>query len=50
MKALKSLLPDLLIVAGAAGVSYGAWLAWSPSGFIVGGALTLIAGLKISAA
>lgn len=46
---MKAYLPDLLMVAGAALVSYGAWLAWQPAGFIVAGALVLMAGLKIGA-
>ena len=44
MKMLKSLLPDALLLAGTAAVSYGAWLVHQPSGFIVGGALLLLAG------
>jgi hypothetical protein len=47
---LKSALPDALLVAGGASVSFGAWLAWSPSGYIVGGILAIIAGLKLAAA
>ena len=40
-----SWLPDALMVAGAGGVSYGAWLVYAPTGFIIGGALTLAAGV-----
>ncbi len=46
---LKSLAPDVLLVAGAAGVSYGAWLAYPPAGFIVAGVLAIVAGLKLAA-
>lgn len=46
---MKKLLPDALLVAGAAAVSYGAWLAYPPCGFIVGGALLIVAGLKLAA-
>ncbi|PWC89830.1 hypothetical protein TSH100_04110 [Azospirillum sp. TSH100] len=35
------LLRDLVGVAGAGAITYGAWLAWPPAGFIVGGSLTL---------
>lgn len=48
MKKLKAAIPDLLLIAGAAAVSYGAWLAWQPAGYIVGGALILIAGLQLA--
>jgi hypothetical protein len=47
---LIKLLPDLLLVGGAAGVSYGAWLAYPPAGFIIAGALLIVAGLKLAAA
>ena len=45
--ALSSVLPAVadvaVLLAGGALLSYGAWLAYKPAGFIVGGAL-LIAG------
>ncbi|MCX7177711.1 MAG: hypothetical protein NTX56_02750 [Proteobacteria bacterium] len=41
-------LPDLLIVAGAASVAFGAWLAWSPAGYLVGGVLLLVGGLQLA--
>lgn len=47
---LRKLLPDGLLIAGASSLSYGAWLAWEPAGYVVGGALALIAGLKLAAA
>lgn len=45
---LLKLVPDVLLLAGAVGVSYGAWLAYAPSGYVVAGALAIIAGLKLS--
>lgn len=51
-KALAAALPDLVRdvvgMAGAALVSYGAWQVYQPAGFIVGGAM-LIAGVAYSA-
>lgn len=44
-KILTSILPDTLMVVGAAGLSYGAWLIYEPAGYLVGGALTLIGGV-----
>lgn len=41
-------LPDLLIAGGAAGIAYGAWLVYPPAGFIVGGALALVGGLRMT--
>jgi hypothetical protein len=46
---VKALAPDGLLVAGAASISYGAWLAYPPAGFILGGVLCLYAGLKLAA-
>lgn len=45
-RALRGLadLNDVLHVVGAALVSVGAWLAWEPAGFLVGGLLLLAAG------
>jgi hypothetical protein len=31
-------------------LSWGAWLAWPPAGFLVGGALLIVAGIKLAAA
>lgn len=50
MKNLKALVPDVLLIGGAAAIAYGAWLAWSPAGFIVGGVLAIAAALKLAAA
>ncbi len=33
---------DLMVLGGAACVSYGAWLAWRPAGFIVAGLFLLV--------
>ena len=41
-------LRDLAGLAAVASISYGAWLAWPPAGFMVGGALVLI-GVMLSA-
>jgi hypothetical protein len=49
-KLLNKFLPDALLVVGAAGVSYGAWLAYEPAGYVVAGALAIVAGLKLAAA
>ena len=37
--------PDLLMVTGAVGISYGAWLIYAPSGFIVSGVLSITFGV-----
>lgn len=37
-------LPDVLLVAGAATLAYGAHLVYAPAGYLVGGALLLAAG------
>lgn len=39
-----SWLPDALMVAGAAGISYGAGLMYLPAGWIVAGGFTLASG------
>lgn len=39
-------IPDVFLIAGAASVSYGAWLVYEPAGFIVVGVLALIAGIR----
>jgi hypothetical protein len=45
---LKNWIPDLLILGGVSLLSYGAWLTYEPAGFIVAGALTLYAGVKVA--
>jgi hypothetical protein len=42
--------PDLLLISGAGLLSYGAWLVYQPSGFVVAGILVIYAGLKLSVA
>lgn len=39
---------DAAGLAGAASVSYGAWLIYEPAGFIVGGLLVLVAVVSAS--
>lgn len=41
-------IPDALLVAGAAMLSYGAWLVYAPAGFLVGGSLMLGGGYLIA--
>jgi len=48
MKLLKSFLPDVLLLAGAAGITAGAWMIYPPSGYIVGGALSVFAGWQLA--
>jgi len=48
MPQLKKFAPDLLLIAGAAAVSYGAWLAYPPLGFVVGGVLAIVTGRRLS--
>ena len=45
---LSANVPDLLMLAGAASLSYGAWLIYSPAGWITGGLLLLVAGVLAS--
>lgn len=47
---MKQVLPDILLLMGAASLSYGAWLAWPPAGYLVAGALLLVTGLKMARA
>ncbi len=44
------MLPDGLMVVGAAAMSYGAWLVYSPAGFIVVGAFAIVAGIQVARA
>jgi hypothetical protein len=39
LRLIPDLASDLAVLAGAALFSYGAWLAWHPLGFMVGGLL-----------
>jgi hypothetical protein len=47
-KNLMSMLPDALMVAGAAAVSYGAWAIYPPAGYIVGGVIMAGAGWLVA--
>ena len=47
-KALAGLLPDLLMIGGAASVAYGASLVYAPAGHLVAGAFALAAGVLLS--
>lgn len=47
---MKKLIPDALLIAGAGSVSFGAWLAYPPAGFILGGAMAIYAGIKAAQA
>ena len=40
--------PDGLMVAGAGALSYGASQVYPPAGWLVGGALALVAGVKMA--
>lgn len=40
--------PDMLMAAGAALISYGVWAIYPPAGFITGGVLLLVAGVIAS--
>ena len=48
MKSVVRLLPDALLLVGAAAASYGAWLIYPPAGFITAGVLFMIAGIKLA--
>ncbi|MNT89796.1 hypothetical protein D3C72_2305890 [compost metagenome] len=41
-------LPDAAMAAGAGAIAYGAWLVYVPAGFIVGGMLTVTAGVLLA--
>jgi hypothetical protein len=45
---MKKLLPDVLLVVGTISVSYGAWLAWPPAGFLVLGGMLIFAAIKVA--
>lgn len=46
-RAIPSTLCDLAVLAGAAAVSYGAWLIYQPAGFITGGLLLCAGGVLL---
>lgn len=45
LAAARSSIPDVLMLAGAGGLAYGAWLIYAPAGFIVAGLLLLSGGV-----
>ena len=45
---MKKLLPDALLLLGAGSLTYGAWLAWPPAGYLVAGVMLLGADLDES--
>lgn len=47
---MKKFLPDALLMLGAGSLSYGAWSAWPPAGYLVSGALLIVAGLNLARA
>lgn len=48
MSKVVSFLPDLLLIAGSASVSYGAGLVHPALGFATGGALLIAAGIVLA--
>jgi len=48
MRFIKSIMPDLLILSGAAGISYGVYLINEPYGYCAAGAFMLITGILMS--
>lgn len=42
---LESLIVDGFIIGGMALLGFGAWLAWPPAGYMVGGAVMLALGV-----
>ena len=44
-KLLPDVMPDVLMICGAAALSYGASLVYLPAGFVVAGLLLLVAGV-----
>jgi len=47
-QAALSWLPDLLMLAGACSVSVGAGMIYAPAGYVVGGLLSLAAGVVLA--
>jgi hypothetical protein len=48
MKQIISLLPDALMICGAATASYGAWLIYEPAGYIALGIALIACGVLIA--
>ncbi len=47
---MKKHIPDALLLLGSGSLSYGAWLAWPPAGYLVAGVLLMIAGIQLARA
>jgi hypothetical protein len=45
---LVNVVPDGLLLGGAAAISYGAWLIYEPAGFISGGVLLIAGGVLLA--
>lgn len=41
-------IPDLLMIGGAGGISYGVWLMHQPAGYMVIGCFALLAGVMMA--
>lgn len=50
MKFIKSIMPDLLILSGSAGISYGAFLIHEPYGYMTAGFIGLVIGVLLARA
>jgi hypothetical protein len=48
LKNLAGVLPDVLLLAGAAAVIRGCWIVAPPLGWVVGGALAIFAGWRLA--
>lgn len=48
MTILFKYIPDMLLIIGAIGISYGSWLAYPPAGYIVAGGMAIYAGMRLA--
>ena len=48
LAAVAGWVPDILMVGGAGAISYGAGQVYPPAAWLVGGALALLAGVKLA--
>jgi hypothetical protein len=48
MKFIKSIIPDLMIISGSGGISYGAYLINEPYGYISAGIIGVIVGVLMA--
>lgn len=46
---IKNIIPDVLFIAGAGSLSYGAWLYSGPLGYAVAGGILLITAIRMAA-